>query len=114
LDRQQAGRSPAAVEHRRITLSSIGTVAAHAYRTGATINALPAGSPTALGDRLSMLDYLARRQRAQISGVTDLRNKYAGQKKTLDSLIATQATPAGYRRPLWMFRWSVPVRHLRR
>jgi hypothetical protein len=40
-----------------------------------TINALLAGSPTAPGDRLSMLDYLARRQRAQISGMTDLRDK---------------------------------------
>jgi cell wall-associated NlpC family hydrolase len=76
-----------------MALTSISAVAAQAYRSGpaATINALLAGSPTALGDRLSMLDYLARRQRAQISGVTDLRDKYAGQKKTLDSLIATQA-----------------------
>jgi peptidoglycan DL-endopeptidase CwlO len=77
-----------------LALSRVGDVAAQAYRDGPAVNLnaiLSGGSPTALADRMSMLDYLARRQHAQISGVEAMRDKYAAQKSTLDQLIATQA-----------------------
>jgi cell wall-associated NlpC family hydrolase len=76
-----------------LALNSLGKVAAQVYRGGpvTSLNALLAGSSIALVDRLSILDYLARHLRAQISSVARLRDRYAEQKTALDGLIVTQA-----------------------
>jgi peptidoglycan DL-endopeptidase CwlO len=77
-----------------LAMTRVGDVAAHAYREGpaSDLNAiLSSGSPTALVDRLSILDYMARQQREQISGVAAMRDKYAAQKHSLDQLITAEA-----------------------
>lgn len=52
---------------------------------------LSTGSPTTLTDQLILLDRVAKAQRDQISDVANLRDKYAGDKKTLDDLVAAEA-----------------------
>ena len=49
------------------------------------------GSPTGLTDKLTYLDLMARRQRAQVSGVIDLRDRYAADKRDLDAITASLA-----------------------
>jgi cell wall-associated NlpC family hydrolase len=73
-------------------LSSVGTMAAKAYMQGSpsALDAmLASGSPTALTDKLTYLDVLARNQRAQVSGVIDMRDQYAADKKKLGILQAS-------------------------
>jgi peptidoglycan DL-endopeptidase CwlO len=77
-----------------LALGKVQTIAVQAYK-GGRINAFNAvlmtGSPTGLADQLSRLDMVARRQRAQISDVAVVRDKYATDKRALDQLIAQQA-----------------------
>jgi cell wall-associated NlpC family hydrolase len=64
------------------------------YKAGraSKLNALlSSGSPTALADDLALLNQIALSQRLQINDVALARDKYAGQKKALDDLIAGQA-----------------------
>lgn len=72
----------------------IGVVSAQIYKGGhaSALNAvLTSGEPSALADQLSMLDQLAREQQRQISGVTELKDKYDKQKAPLDDLVAKLA-----------------------
>lgn len=72
-------------------MRSVRSMATRAYMQGrpSPLDAVLAdGSPTGLADRLTMLDQLARRQRAEISGVTVLRDRYAADKKALDTITA--------------------------
>jgi cell wall-associated NlpC family hydrolase len=69
----------------------LGALAAEIYKhQGAnTFSAIiSAGSPDVLADQLSFLDIAAREQQRQISGVTDLMDKYNVQKAPLDVLVA--------------------------
>jgi cell wall-associated NlpC family hydrolase len=77
-----------------IALSKVSDIAAGVYKggRGSTVNAvLSSSSPTALADQLTMLNMIARTQHDQISSVASVRDKYAGDKKALDVLIAKQA-----------------------
>jgi peptidoglycan DL-endopeptidase CwlO len=74
--------------------SSVGVLASRAYMQGgpSAIGAmLITGSPTGLTDKLTYLDLMARRQRAQVSGVIDLRDRYAADKRDLDAITASLA-----------------------
>jgi cell wall-associated NlpC family hydrolase len=77
-----------------IAMSKVSDIAAGVYKggPGSTFNAvLATSSPTSLADQLTMLNMIARTQRDQISSVASVRDKYAGDKKSLDNLIAQQA-----------------------
>jgi cell wall-associated NlpC family hydrolase len=77
-----------------IAMSKVGDIAAGVYKggPGSTVNAvLASGSPTSLADQLTLLNMIARTQHDQISSVATVRDKFAGDKKSLDSLIAQQA-----------------------
>lgn len=63
------------------------------YKTGPSSNLnalLVSGSPTTLADQLALLDQLARHHKAQIAGVTAIRDKFVEQKRKLDALIAQE------------------------
>jgi cell wall-associated NlpC family hydrolase len=49
---------------------------------------LTSGSPSALTERLGLLEHFAHQQSDSLQKVSDLREKYAAQKGTLDQLIA--------------------------
>jgi cell wall-associated NlpC family hydrolase len=69
-------------------------MAVQAYMGGgvSTLNAvLGVDSPAALLDQLAFVNVIARNQRAQIQAVATARDKYAGDKKVLDDIIAQQA-----------------------
>jgi peptidoglycan DL-endopeptidase CwlO len=71
----------------------VAEIAAGYYRGGsvAALNAvLGSESPTVLGDRLHMLDRVARSQRREIDALSIEQRRYATQKKQLDTLIAVQ------------------------
>jgi cell wall-associated NlpC family hydrolase len=77
-----------------MAMSKVGDIASGVYKggRGSTLNAvLSTNSPTSLAEQLTLLNMIARSQRDQISSVTTVRDKYAGDKKALDSLIAQQA-----------------------
>jgi cell wall-associated NlpC family hydrolase len=77
-----------------LAMANVGGIAAGAYKGGraSTLNAvLASASPDSLADQLTMLNMIARGQRAQISTVATARDKYAADKKTLDVLVAQQA-----------------------
>jgi cell wall-associated NlpC family hydrolase len=75
-----------------LAMSHVGDMAARAYKAG-PVTALGAvingGSPAGLAEKLTTLDQLARTQRAEISGVAQIRDKYAADKKSLDTVTAT-------------------------
>jgi cell wall-associated NlpC family hydrolase len=75
-------------------MSGVAALASRAYMQGgpSTVGAvLISGSPTGLTDKLTYLDLMARRQRAQVSGVIDLRDRYAADKRDLDAITANLA-----------------------
>jgi peptidoglycan DL-endopeptidase CwlO len=77
-----------------LAMESVSDIAVGVYKGGPafTLNAvLTTSSPTSLADQLSLLNMVARSQREQISNVALVRDKYAGDKKALDDLIAQQA-----------------------
>jgi cell wall-associated NlpC family hydrolase len=77
-----------------IAMSKVSDIAAGVYKggPGSTVNAvLASSSPTSLADQLTMLNMIARTQHDQISVVASVRDKYAGDKKSLDNLITQQA-----------------------
>lgn len=51
---------------------------------------LGGGTPTDTLDQLTVVNAIARNERAQIQNVATARDKLAGDKKTLDDLIAQQ------------------------
>ena len=83
-----------------LAMAQVRGLAVDAYMQGAP-NAFDAmlvsGSPTGLTEKLPVLDQLARHQQQQISGVAQLRDKYAADKHELDALTASVA--AARRRP---------------
>jgi cell wall-associated NlpC family hydrolase len=76
-----------------MALSQVGNLAGRAYMQGlpGLDSMLISGSPAQLTDKLTYLDFMARSQRAQISDVLTLRDKYAASKKKLDAVTATLA-----------------------
>jgi peptidoglycan DL-endopeptidase CwlO len=77
-----------------MALNKVSDIAVSVYMGGpaSTLNAvLTTSSPTSLADQLTLLNMVARSQQEQISNVTVVRDKYAGDKKALDDLIAQQA-----------------------
>jgi cell wall-associated NlpC family hydrolase len=75
-------------------MSSVGTLAANAYMQGgpSSVTAMMVnGSSTRLLDKLTYLDLMARTQRAQVSDVAALRDKYAADKRDLDTATAALA-----------------------
>ena len=71
-----------------VALSQVGGLASRAYMQGGRPglgSMLISGSPTDLTDKLTYLDFMARAQRAQISDVITLRDKYAASKQELDA-----------------------------
>ena len=77
-----------------LAMAGVRGLAADAYMQGAP-NALDAmivsGSPTGLTDKLLYVDQLARHQKQEISGVAQLRDRYAADKDRLDMLTASVA-----------------------
>jgi cell wall-associated NlpC family hydrolase len=76
-----------------IAMARVGDIASGVYMggRGSALNAvLSSSSPTSLAEQLTFLNMIARTQRDQISNVTTVRDKYAGDKKVLDNLIAQQ------------------------
>ncbi|HEX8343360.1 MAG TPA: NlpC/P60 family protein [Actinoplanes sp.] len=76
-------------------MGSVRSMATRAYMNGrpsALDAVLSEGSPTGLADKLTSLDQLARRQREAVSDVTVLRDRYAADKKALDTITAGLAT----------------------
>jgi cell wall-associated NlpC family hydrolase len=77
-----------------LAMSSVQGLASDAYMQGApnAVNAMIlSGSPNSLTDKLMYADQLARHQEQEISGVAKLRDKYAADKHTLDTLTASIA-----------------------
>jgi len=77
-----------------IAMDRVAVIAVRTYKGGrvSAFNAiLLTGSPTSLADQLSRLEAVARHQRAQISDVATVRDKYASDKRALDQLISQQA-----------------------
>ena len=77
-----------------VAMAQVKGLAVDAYKQGSpsALNAmLMSGSPTGLADKLTFLDHYARHQRAQISGVAALRDRYAADKQRLDVLTQSLA-----------------------
>jgi cell wall-associated NlpC family hydrolase len=77
-----------------VALSQVGNLASRAYMQGGPSglsNMLIGGSPTDLADKLTYLDFMARAQRAQVSDVITLRDKYAASKQQLDTVTTDLA-----------------------
>ncbi|UQU67481.1 NlpC/P60 family protein [Couchioplanes caeruleus] len=75
-------------------LANVGALASRAYMQGghsALASMLVTGSSADLTDKLTYLDFMARSERIQVSDVIALRDKYAADKKDLDTLTATLA-----------------------
>ncbi|HTJ36237.1 MAG TPA: NlpC/P60 family protein [Dactylosporangium sp.] len=76
-------------------MGKISDIAVRQYKTGrvTTMQVLLSGStPTNMLDQLTVINAIARNERAQIQDVAAARDKLAGDKQTLDALIAQQAT----------------------
>jgi cell wall-associated NlpC family hydrolase len=75
-------------------LSGVGELGNRAYRQGgySAMSVVIGGSPTDLTDKLTYLDFMARSQRAQVADVITLRDKYATDKRALDTVTTDLAT----------------------
>jgi cell wall-associated NlpC family hydrolase len=74
-----------------LTMARVSAIAVEMYKgnTASAYNAvLSGGSPAVMADQLTMLDQLAKQQRAEINTVIVARDKYAAAKKPLDDLVA--------------------------
>jgi cell wall-associated NlpC family hydrolase len=77
-----------------LAMAKVSDLAVGVFKTGpgSDINALLTSSnPGQFAEQMTMLNMLARNQREQISNVAQVRDKFAGDKKTLDNLIAQQS-----------------------
>jgi cell wall-associated NlpC family hydrolase len=77
-----------------LAMSKVSALAVGVYKNGPVsgLNAmLGSTSPTQLADQMTLLNMLARNQRQQISNVAQARDKYVGDKRVLDTLIAQQS-----------------------
>jgi cell wall-associated NlpC family hydrolase len=77
-----------------LALSKVSDIAVGVYKGGPayTLNALlTTSNPTTLTEQLTLLNMVARNQRESISNVTVVRDKFVGDKKALDTLIAQQS-----------------------
>ncbi|MER7003698.1 NlpC/P60 family protein [Dactylosporangium sp. NPDC000555] len=76
-------------------MGRVSDIAVQQYKIGriTTLDALLRGNtPTDLLDQLATVNAIARNQHAEIQGVAAARDKLAGDKHTLDTLIAQQTT----------------------
>src|SRR3954468_1323109 len=76
-------------------LSDVGQMATRVYMQGGRpglSTMLISGGSNDLTDKLTYLDLMARRQRASVSTVITLRDRYAADKRKLDSVTADLAT----------------------
>ncbi|MEV8511470.1 NlpC/P60 family protein [Dactylosporangium sp. NPDC051484] len=74
-------------------MDKVSDIAVRQYKTGrvTTLQVLLAGTtPTDMLDQLATVNAIARYERAQIQGVAETRDKLAGDKQALDTLIAEQ------------------------
>jgi len=74
-----------------VAMSGVGALAGRAYMQGGNTglsSLLAGGNPTDLTDKLTYLDIMARSQRAQVADVITLRDKYATDKKKLDTITS--------------------------
>ncbi|NJC82150.1 C40 family peptidase [Planosporangium mesophilum] len=77
-----------------VAMARVGDIASGVYKggRGSALNAvLTSGTPTSLVEQLTLLNMIARTQQDQIRDVTAARDKFAGDKRALDNLIAQQA-----------------------
>jgi cell wall-associated NlpC family hydrolase len=78
-----------------LALTRVGELAAQFYKGGGNTSVIRAilssGSPTNLAEQLAVLDQLAKSQRDQISAVTEIKERYDGEKRQLDETIKLQA-----------------------
>jgi cell wall-associated NlpC family hydrolase len=77
-----------------LALGRVGDVATGVYvnRPMSSLNAmLSEGAPATFAERLTLLNMVARDQRRQIGNVVAGRDKYAGDKKALESVFSQQA-----------------------
>lgn len=75
-------------------MGKISDIAVRQYKTGrvGTMQVLlSGGTPTDMLDQLTVINAIARNERSQIQSVAAARDKLAGDKQTLDGLIAQQA-----------------------
>ncbi|AEV81229.1 hypothetical protein ACWT_0217 [Actinoplanes sp. SE50] len=75
-------------------MSGVGQLASRAYMQGGDIalsSLLISGNPADLTDKLTYLDVMASSRRSQVAGVITLRDKYASDKKQLDTVTASLA-----------------------
>jgi cell wall-associated NlpC family hydrolase len=73
-------------------MGDVGDLAARAYMQGdpsGLTSILAGGTPNDLTDKLTYLDVMARSQRAKVSDVITLRDKYAADKQDLDTVTST-------------------------
>jgi hypothetical protein len=96
LAKQAALQRQIAPLERQVELGQVrvGVLAAQAYKGGQAdaFNAiLGSGSPDTLAEQLTLLDQLARDQRRQIAGVTQMKAKYDEQKRPIDEVVAQLA-----------------------
>jgi cell wall-associated NlpC family hydrolase len=78
-----------------LAMGRVSSISAQAYKNGqaSTLNALlTSGSPGTFADQLSMLDAMAKSERAQIAGVSRVKADYDAQKRPLDNLVKQLAT----------------------
>jgi cell wall-associated NlpC family hydrolase len=78
-----------------LAMGRVSTISAQAYKNGqaSTFNALlSSSSPTSLADQLSMLDAMAKSERAQIAGVAKVKAEFDAQKRPLDVLVQQLST----------------------
>jgi peptidoglycan DL-endopeptidase CwlO len=71
-----------------------GFIAAEIYRGGqasAFSGILSSGSPKALADQLTFLEYTARQQQRQIAGVAEMMREYDEKRAPVDALVAELA-----------------------
>ncbi|WP_433618679.1 NlpC/P60 family protein [Dactylosporangium sp. CA-139114] len=76
-------------------MGKISEIAVRQYKTGrlTTLQVLLSGStPTDTLDQLTVVNAIARNERAQIQDVAAARDRLAADKRTLDTLIARQTT----------------------
>jgi cell wall-associated NlpC family hydrolase len=81
-------------EQAKRALDQVGAMATTYYKSGPApaFNALVAGgSPSALPERLALLDRIAADEHKRVAALNETRDRYSAEKRKLDGLIALQA-----------------------
>lgn len=77
-----------------VAMSGVSDMAGRAYMQGGNAglrSMLLGGNPADLTDKLTYVDMMARSQHAQVADVITLRDKYAADKKKLDTITSSLA-----------------------